>query len=313
MEQHNSKYSNKTLKHLSHKHHSAMVKLTQMGKDVITHNISMTETLDKYYSIYQVTTKHPISPAEPLILQVTETNIDFSIELQITQTYYTDSLYEYVLVPTLLVSLLSTTFDSFTGEATSEELLNSYGIETNMKSTNKVWWSLPDAKFKTIMDTLAKYTSTVGGGVSFFLDVKGIMRMVDMKTVFDSTNAVELDGTIINDSCNTDWHIRIPSKVNITCYTPETIIEEKLDLGPGAEGSYFITTTEEMAPHIKNIFINDFYLRHYTSHRITIRASLSFVPVGTRVMFRGTPFIVFESIVNLTELGNSVLVLCNPL
>ena len=69
-----------------------------------------------------------------------------------------------------------------------------------------------------------------------------------------------------------------------------------------------------MAPFIKNKFINDYYIRYYTSHRVVIRGAINgFIPPGVHVSFNNTDFIVFESNINITQSSDTILTLARPL
>ena len=108
-------------------------------------------------------------------------------------------------------------------------------MNPKFKGTNKVWWSFPEAKFKTLMDLISLYSSTPGGGLSFSVSGRGDIDMVDVKNRFENDIICKVDGTIYTDTKNTDWAIRIPSRLKLHISTPTTNIIEDLDLGEGKQ------------------------------------------------------------------------------
>ena len=193
-----------------------MVELYQNNHKISFRDIIIEESLNYYSSFLRVSTDELIDGNKDVQL-----NLNGSVGLYRTMRNEGPFSGVHILYPSNYVKALNQCFYATKGYFSVSEFCNTIGL--NYKSnlnTSKSYWNIGNSKFCTVIDVLSKYTNVLlGGGACYYFGLDNNLKLVDLKTSWNSDKVVAVAGQIGKETISTEWINSYPGTVNITKFT----------------------------------------------------------------------------------------------
>lgn len=279
------------------------------GNEVFPRSFCMVESLFVYY--HYVT----FSLSNALTTRFIVINSDRKDKYTIVSASFNNGVYLYTAVPESVYKMIGSTFESFNGDANSQQFCSKVGLPYNdIPRTNSVFWMYPRSNFSRAIQFLDDFSSVQnGGGIKFFADLKGKVSAIDLKTQFSKPPkaiAVNVDADVIQ----TDWVLESAGEFDIVTGTLDKI-EHKVErvMKDYAKISFWVNDTTGKARNMAvQAMTNQFWRNYYTSRCVSGTLTGGDCHLGDIVQINDTEkkFIVGERVLILdsTMQTNSVSV-----
>ena len=242
------------------------MKLIVNNNEIPIISLSINQNINLYYSYVQINTLVPL-------------RTKFILEESIKETYYPlkttylKDRFLTVAVSEKTFKLLNTITNSYAGNATIKNVLNSLGIpfRSNYDSLASDW-VIPKMNIMNLIKLLNTYTNIGnGGGVRFYIDINGELSMLDLHKEFNTSSVAEYDFEPSFDEVDTSWIIKSPGIVNMINSSIDGINKERIVFMEGyGEGTIYINNTTGQGLDLKRqAYRNQFFYNYYNSRKIT--------------------------------------------
>lgn len=172
--------------------------------------------------------------------------------------------------PKMVVDLLNKQFEPINKTATFEEIAKQYGIQLMMqfKSTPS-YWCLPQMKLIKFFDEARnRIIVSGGGGTVMTFSFNGKLRVVDLKKVAESNDAIAIFGTMKLATENMKWLANVPASYKVSKVSIEQPLKEydlKFGDNLGKGSMTHIYFNEKSIDTLDQEATNIFYRKFFTS------------------------------------------------